>query len=99
MSRTFTLIGMFLAAALTGPVLALSQSAPIAGEVTVVAALPWSGRPADMVARAGGRLVGPGTSPLAVLAISDGQDFAKQLKDAGAWLVLDGRRLSSLCGV
>jgi hypothetical protein len=99
MSRILPLVAMLLATALAGPLLALTQSRPRPGEIVIVASLPWSEAPAVLIERAGGKRVGPDATPIAVLAIFEDRDFIASLKDAGAWLVLDGQSLSAFCGV
>jgi hypothetical protein len=69
----------------------------------LVVTLPGTA-PADVVARAGGRLVGLANAPLAVFAVDAshvaGSDavFNDRLRRSGAVLVLDGRALLALCG-
>jgi hypothetical protein len=60
------------------------------GPVAVFAA-PWSANAAEIVARAGGRLVAAGRSPQIIMAISTDDDFVRRLYQAGAILVTDSR--------
>ena len=48
--------------------------------------------------RGGLMITGFGSAPLGVLAYSDDPAFADNLRAAGAWAVLDGRRIAALCG-
>jgi hypothetical protein len=69
---------MVLATVMAGPLLALAQSKPRAGEIIVVASPPCSEAPAVVVERAGGTLVGPDATPIAVLAIVESADFVER---------------------
>jgi hypothetical protein len=42
--------------------------------------------------------VGPSQAALAGFASSRAPDFPRRLRDAGAWLVLDGARIARICG-
>ena len=100
------LAGLGLIAGLGGPAAALeaagapgTASDPASAAAPVLAvAPPWIDLDAA-IARAGGRAVSPAPAPMAALAVGPGPDFARRLKAAGAWMVLDGRRLADLCGV
>jgi hypothetical protein len=61
----------------------------------LVVAPPWGGGAAAVVERAGARLVGPSEAPFSVVASGVG---AGALWAAGAWAVLDARRLAEICG-
>jgi len=96
------LAGLGLIAGLGGPTAALVAAGapdPASAAAPVLAvAPPWIDLDAA-IARAGGRAISPAPAPLAALAVGPGPDFARRLKAAGAWMVLDGRRLADLCGV
>jgi len=82
-------------AALPGPQDQGAQSGAV-----IVVTLPGRS-PVDVIAQAGGRLVGLQRAPLAALAAPEvgGTDaFAERLHGAGALMVLDGRALLALCG-
>jgi hypothetical protein len=87
--------------ALSIPVVAFPISlgatvAPEPGQPVLVVAPPWSGGAAEIVERASGREIYPTRAPLAVMAVFDDPS---QLETAGAWLVLDGRRVAAICGI
>jgi hypothetical protein len=87
----------FLIAALAGPLAALGAAAPRPDAPVLAIAPPWIDVDA-VVARAGGRPIGPVGAPLATLAQGEGAHFAERLRDAGAWMVVDGAALARLCG-
>jgi hypothetical protein len=93
------LINLTLASliALSGPVLALLSAQPGDGPLMVLA-WPWTD-PVGLVSRAGGWIVGPDVTTIAVFAWSDAPEFAARLHEAGALLVRDGRLLAQICGV
>ncbi|WP_424932467.1 hypothetical protein [Amaricoccus macauensis] len=99
MSNALLIGAMLAGGVLAGPILAVSQSAPMPGEVVVVAVPPWAPSPEDLVARAGGHMVGPERTAVAALAVSEDPAFPDTLRGLGAWLVLDGRSLANICGV
>ncbi|WP_094023590.1 hypothetical protein [Maliponia aquimaris] len=69
-----------------------------AGQPVLVVAPPWAGGAAGVVARAGGRIVGPQVAPLAVFAVFEPPLPLSDLRRAGSWAVADARRLAALCG-
>ncbi len=79
------------------PVSLLFSARPVAGAPVLVVAPPWgaAGDAAQIVQTERGRLIGPVQASFAVLALVD--DPAR-LSRAGAWAVLDGRRIARLCG-
>lgn len=95
------MIRLFLAsatiAALSGPLAALS-SAPFRPDRPALVVLPPWASAEDVVARAGGRIIGLARAPLAVLVTGQGPGLEDRLRAAGAWTVLDGSSLSLLCG-
>lgn len=82
----------------SGPLLALSSIPPREGELLLVVAWPWRGTPQDVVARAGGYVVGFEHGLASVLATSFEPKFIGRLRDEGAALILDGSRLVNFCG-
>lgn len=78
------------------PVALGALQAPRPGEPVLVVAAPWSDGAGEVVARASGREIYPVRAPMAALAIFEDPTL---LNAAGAWLVLDGRRIAELCGV
>lgn len=58
---------------------------------------PW--RDVEVIVQAaGGRIIAPRAAPFAVLAAGDGDDLAGSLRAGGAWWVMNGDALSSICG-
>ncbi|MEC9432582.1 MAG: hypothetical protein VYD87_06730 [Pseudomonadota bacterium] len=104
--RVAGLAALLVAVGLVGPLAALAglAAAPGAGGAAdasggpvLAVAPPW--RDLDAIAdRAGGRLVGPVQAPFAAFAAGDAPGFDDRLVAAGAWLVLDAKRLVQLCG-
>lgn len=94
-TSTISLSGLLIASALVGPVasLALAKPASSDGLVLVIAT-----HPADVVTQAGGRIIGFSAAPLATLAAGE-QGFVGRLQDSGAWAVLDGDWVASICGI
>jgi len=95
--RSYLAWTMAAALALFGPVLPLLSAKGASGDLVLVVVPPWQDG-ARVIAAAAGRPVGPVRGPLGQLAMSDGVDFAARLRSAGAWLVLDGQAVSTLCG-
>jgi len=52
-----------------------------------------------VILNAGGQIVRPDRAPLAQIAASDTPEFSQRLRDAGAWVVLNGTRLATICRV
>ncbi|SLN49623.1 hypothetical protein AQS8620_02124 [Aquimixticola soesokkakensis] len=74
---------------------------PVSGaDIVVVVAPPW--RDIDrVVSQAGGAVVGPLRAPFAVLAQFDAPidaHITALARAAGAWTLLDGDTLASICG-
>jgi len=90
------LMGVFCV--LAGPVLALISSPPVPGRPVLVVTVPWGTGAEDLIVLAGGVPMGPVSAPIASMAMSDTAGFVTRLKQAGAWLVLDGQRLAEICG-
>lgn len=86
--------------ALAGPFAALASMEPRAGAPVIVVA-PYG--KIDVAIRsvdaAGGRVIGPQTGLIGVMAFSRTDGFAHQLKAHGAWLVLDATAIAQLCGI
>jgi hypothetical protein len=83
--------------AMSGPVLAVAGAAP-SGTLVLVVSAPGPGARDALIRSAGGRPVGPSQAALAGFATSRAPDFPRRLRDAGAWLVLDGARIARICG-
>ena len=94
MRRYSTPIMIFLAV-VAGPAVTLAARPVEPGQPLLVIAAD----PGAVVARAGGAPVSPVSAPIGTLAAAPDPDFARRLKDGGAWLVLDGRVLAAICGV
>ena len=90
--RDLCLLAIPCITALAAPFAGVAGAAPVAGAPVLVIA----GDPAAVVAAADGRPVGPVAAPLAVVAAGDG-DFARRLRNAGAWHVTSAAWLASLC--
>lgn len=83
-----------------------ATSLVVAPAITLVGHAPASGGPVLVIAahadaiirRAGGRQVGLAAAPLGSLAASSDPEFPRRLRQGGAWLVLDGSVLASICG-
>ena len=83
---------------ISAPILALaSLPGPEADSLVLVLHAPWV-LGEDLVAQAGGRVVGPSNAPLGVFAMSHEPSFVARLFEAGAWPV-SGKALAALCGV
>lgn len=95
--RVYLAWGMALCLALLGPLLPVLSLPAAAGGLLLVVVPPWASA-VDVVDAAGGRPIGPEQSPFGLFATSDAQDFPDRLRDAGAWAVLDGTAVSTLCG-
>ncbi|MDF2231325.1 hypothetical protein P2H44_02050 [Albimonas sp. CAU 1670] len=93
------LLALGLIAGLGGPTAALVGAADprTPGAPVLAVAPPWVDVDA-LVLRAQGREVSPIRAPMAALATGAGPDFPQRLLAAGAWFVLDGRRLAQFCG-
>jgi hypothetical protein len=98
MSYLPIILMQLLAVVLTPVVLAMS-SPPQPDEPVLVVALVGALGLDEIIANAGGEILGPEQAPLATLAYSSDPDFINQLHLNGAWLVLDGRRIAAICGV
>lgn len=87
---------------LSGPVLAIAGAAPSPGSILLVVTPPGLSV-AVVAARAGARPVDPFDAFMGgLVAAEEGRaspDLAAALREAGAWLVLDGSRLAAICGV
>lgn len=86
-----------LVSLLAGPLIVV-LSAPSFATTPVLVIAPWGADTEAQIVAAGGAVVGPVRAPLGVLAASDDPDFASALRAAGAWAVIGGERIASLCG-
>lgn len=96
--QVLQIVVIVLGLALGGPVAALLSLPAVDHGLVLVISPPWADRDGQ-IARAGGRGLGPGASLMGSLAQADSPGFGPRLRAAGPFLVLDGRRLASLCGV
>ncbi|WP_194135347.1 hypothetical protein [Salipiger mangrovisoli] len=67
--------------------------------VVLVIAPPWGPGAPALVARTGGRLVGPVTAPFGSFATFDGPAPADRLRALGAWGTREAGALATLCGI
>lgn len=96
---SFYLHGSVVAAACcVGPVLAFANAQPVPGDIMLVVVPPWRDS-LHIVADSNGRPIGPMTSAFGTLALSDDPDFADYLRSNGAWFVVDGKSIASICGI
>lgn len=93
------LTAFFLLALVASPVVLVASSTPRDGIPVIVVGAPWGDRLETVISQAGGQILGPESAPFARIATSDTPEFFQRLRDAGAWAVLDGTRLATLCGV
>lgn len=70
--------------------------APEPGRPVIVVVAPWlrSGEAIDLVARAGGLIVGGSAIAWIVVATSDDPAFGARLRRSGAWLTVNGARIA-----
>jgi hypothetical protein len=95
--HSFAPVTLALVAAAASP-LALSARGPVAGAPALVVAAPWTD-PETVTRAAGGNVVAPRRAPMATIAVFADAEAIAAARAAGAWLVLDGAALASLCGV
>ncbi|NNK79801.1 MAG: hypothetical protein HKP40_13945 [Litoreibacter sp.] len=88
-----------LGSLITGPFLLLVSSEPRPGSPVLVLAPPWTGGASAVVQEAGLREIGPERAILAALADYERVEDLGLLSSAGAWFVIDGEHIASLCGV
>lgn len=88
----FCLVALQIAA--TIPLSLLMAGPASAGRPALVLLSAWGASAAQVLAQTGGRQIAPVPAPLAVLAVLDHPDLARQ---AGAWAVLDAGALAYLC--
>lgn len=83
---------VFMFVAATAGVLATTLQ-PVRGEPVAVIVAPSSKLhdAVSVLAAADGELVATGAYPFVLIARSDQPDFARRLRAAGAWLVVDAR--------
>ncbi len=81
---------------LLAPVALIAGAQPQLGEPLVVVAAPWVDA-ADVIAKAGGRVIGPEQPVLANIAIYDDPAFLDRLEAHGALFVLSAARLDAIC--
>lgn len=95
--RALVLFAAPLFSILIGPVIVFA-SAPVEATGAVLVIARWGDRTEQMITIAGGQVYGPVRAPLGVLAFSDDPAFADNLRAAGAWAVLAGNRIATICG-
>ncbi|MGR3793995.1 hypothetical protein [Vannielia sp. SX4] len=78
--------------------LAMVLATPPGDGPALVIVPPWDDADA-LLARAGGRPIGPRRAPFAVLARFPSPAAAHEARTHGAWAVLGGGALAALCGV
>ena len=78
---------------------ALPGGHPTVGAPVLVIAPPWGPGAAAIVARAGGKAVGPVDAAFGTLAAFDGTIPVEKMRALGAWSVRDGASLALICGV
>jgi len=100
-----TLFAFPVLAVLSGPVAAVVGGDPRVDGPMLVIVPPWANA-GEIVARAGGRLVGPIRAPMAVFAAATDttapdatEGFVRRVRNEGAWWVSDGTALAAICGV
>ena len=98
MARLYILI-LPMMALITGPVIVLAGSPSRVDRPVLVVSLPWGPSSEQIVQRAGGRLLGPESAPLGVLATSDASEFRSRLRAEGAILVIGASLIASICGI
>lgn len=91
------LLAATLSLTFLAPLGSLLAAPPRPSAPVLVLVPPWIDA-VSLVASAGGRVVGPASAPMAVLAYSDDSEFAQNLLRSGALGVRDGSVLADLCG-
>lgn len=94
--QNFTTVILFMFSILVTPVVVLSQSSSGEGPRLVIIP-PWKSA-SDIITGSGGTLVGPYVAPFAVLASFDNNQSEQHALQLGAWAILDGRKISEICG-
>lgn len=97
LARVLLAVALFAAPA-AAVIVSFAGAPGQAGQPVLVVAPPWSGGAAAVVARAGGRIIGPEVTPMAVFAVFDAPLPLADLRRFGSWAVADGRRLAAICG-
>ncbi len=78
------------------PVLAIVSAPVKTGGPVLVVARPGADL-TELIEASGGWVVGVTRAPLAVMGVSEDDDFEQRLKRNGAWAILDGNALAWLC--
>ena len=81
----------------SAPLVMLAVSAPQPGAPVLVVS-NWGFATEIKVAALDGEVIGAVGAPYGILAQSDDPEFARRLRDAGAWLTFDGRLIAALWG-
>lgn len=87
---------LFMFSVILTPVLVLSQNTTTGGPRLVIIP-PWKSASA-IVERSGGSLVGPYVAPFAVLASFENTQSEEHALSLGAWAIIDGSKISEICG-
>lgn len=99
--KTVGLIGAILAAAcllsFSALVLAASASSMTVGDLVLVVSYPWGAKPSQIIVQSGLIETYPLRAPLGSLAVIKGPNDLNTLKENGAWLLLNGKMIATLC--
>lgn len=80
------------------PVVLVTSSHPVVGDAVVVVAPPWQDSE-QVIASAGGRLIGPIQAPLASMSVLVSEQYLQELYQDGAWFVFNGKTIAAICGL
>ena len=97
--RFLSVMFMPVLAVIAGPVALAMGAEPDVGAPVLVVAPPWGPPPESIVHAAGGAVMSPEQNTISTLAVSEDADFLEKLRQSGAIILLDGRRLAAICGV
>lgn len=95
--RVLALFASPVLSLLVAPLITLGAASPDPGSIVLVIS-GWGDASRARVEHAGGALFGPIDAPFGVFAFSDDPDFAANLRAAGAWAIVDGKKLAAICG-
>ena len=95
--RVYLAWALGLGLALAGPILPLLTLPSKVGGIVLVVSPPWAD-PLAVIRNASGRPIGPERTVLGYFATSETPGFTDRLRAAGAWAILDGDAVASLCG-
>lgn len=83
---------------LSGPMIVVASATPSQDDIRLVVS-GWGRAASDRVETAGGHVIGPVRAPFGILAQSNDPEFSNRLHALGAWAVIEGGRIASICGV